>query len=367
MQNVIAFIKKEFFQILRDPISILIVFILPPIILMIYAYAINLDASKINIGILNHDHNYETNRLIESFDNNNYVTTKFYHSNDDLRDALTNSKVQVGVIIPNDFIQKLSRLDKAQVFVATDGSEANLAFHMVSYPNAIINTWLFTSKFAHNVMPDLVQSNVDFWYNQDINSRHFLLPGSVALSMTLIGIILTSLVIAREYERGTMESLLSTRITKFQFLVGKYIPYFCFGMISMVIGFVTCLIFQVPFRGNFFVFLGVGSLFLITCLGLGLFVSTFCRDQFVASQMAISIAFLPMLVFSGLIFPISSMPGIFQFISNFCPAKYFVLFVQTEFLVGTVWKLVLVNSSYLLFLGGLFFVLTYRKLEFHLE
>ena len=246
MNVTLALIKKEFYQIIRDSSSIIIAFILPILILFLYRFGVNLDTVKITLGIKNDDLNPKISTLINSFDHSEYVKTQFFSSKEKMYKKIKNSKLKGGIIIPNDFTKRLLNNYKADLLVITDGSEANLANYIQSYVLAIANLWLNNSSdFKYNSKQPLISSNVRFWYNQDINSHHFILPGSLAITMNLIGMLLTALVISREWERGTIEALLSTNIKKINLIIGKYIPYFILGFSSFVFNIFLCIkIFQ---------------------------------------------------------------------------------------------------------------------------
>ncbi|MDD3594240.1 MAG: ABC transporter permease [Candidatus Gastranaerophilales bacterium] len=368
MKILLALIRKEFYQIIRDPSSILIAFVLPLLLLFIYMYGVNLDTVKIAMGIKNDDMNPEIATLVKSFGHSKYVNSTVYDDPNLMYRDIIRSKLKGAVIIPNDFSMKLSRGQTAQMLIITDGSEVNMANYAQSYPAAIAQQWLMTSKYAHLAQKTLVDTDARYWYNQDINSHYFILPGSIAVTMTLIGMLLTALVIAREWERGTMEALISTKANKFQIVAGKYIPYFMLGMLSMLFSMFMCIVvFQIPFRGSLSVFFGVGGLFLFTCLGIGLLISTNFKDQFLASQAAIAIGFLPALLLSGLVFPINSMPLFFQYLTLILPPRYFIAFIQSEFMAGTVNEIVFINSIFLTVLGVVLFLLVYKKTAMRLD
>lgn len=363
-----SLIKKEFHQITRDYSTILIAFVLPLVILILYRYSINLDTVKITLGIKNDDVNPKISTLIDSFDKSDYIKTQYFNSKDEMYQKIRNSKLKGGVILPNDFTQKLANSQKADVFVITDGSETNLANFVQNYCISIFNLWLSNSDFKYSLKKPLINLQSKFWFNQDINSHHFILPGSLAVTMNLIGMLLTALVISREWERGTIESLFSTKITRLEFVLGKYVPYFFLGISSFIFNVLICIyVFQIPFRGNFLILVFVGGLYLFCCLGIGLTISAVYKEQFMASQMALSIGLLPALLLSGLIYPISSMPKIFQILTMILPPRYFIIFIQSEFMAGTILKIVLINSIYLSILGILLFFCVYRNVELRLE
>ena len=349
MNIYLALIKKEFYQIIRDFSSILIAFILPLIILVLYRYGVNLDTVKITLGIKNDDINPKLSTLMNSFNHSEYIKTSYFQDKEKMYDEIKNSNLKGGIIIPNNFTQKLLNKQTADLFVITDGSEANMANFTQSYCTQIVNGWLLNSSdFKYLAKPPLIGADIRFWYNQDINSHHFILPGSLAVTMNLIGMLLTALVISREWERGTIEALFATKITKLNFVLGKYIPYFILGMLSFAFNIFLCIaIFKIPFKGNILILLAVGALYLFCCLGVGLTISSSYKEQFSASQMALSFGLLPALMLSGLIYPISSMPKFFQYLTSILPPRYFITFIQSEFMAGTIPKIVVINSIFL--------------------
>lgn len=368
MKILTALIKKEFLQIIRDPSSIIIAFVLPLLSILIYMYGVNLDSVKVTLGVKNDDANSEISTLVKSFGHSKYVNSIVFDNENELTEAITRSKIKGAVIIPNDFSTKLSRGQAGDLLIITDGSEVNTANYVQSYSTAIANSWLNTSKFKHFTKPPIVQSELRVWYNQDLNSHYFILPGSISVTMTLIGILLTALVVAREWERGTMEALLSTQVRRIDIVLGKYIPYFTLGMISMVFNVFLCVVvFKVPFRGNFLVLLAVSGLFLFTLLGVGLSISSKLKNQFLASQVSLGIGFLPALMLSGLMFPINSMPKFFQILTGILPPRYFITFIESEFMAGTVWSLVFVNAVFLTILGLILFIVVYKNTDMRLE
>ena len=368
MKILLALIKKEIKQILRDPSSIIIAFVLPFISIMIYMYGINLDSVKVTMGIKNDDSSPEVATLVKSFGHSKYVNSIYFDNQKDIEGAIARSKIKGAVIIPNDFSTKLARGQKADLLVITDGSEVNTANYVQSYAMAIANNWLTTSKYAASVKPPAINAEIRTWYNPDLNSHYFIVPGSIAITMTLIGILLTSLVVAREWERGTMEALLSTSVKPIHIVLGKYIPYFILGMLSLIFNIFLCVvIFQIPFRGSYCMLLLVSGLFLFTCLGIGLNISSLLKNQFLASMVAMSAGFLPALMLSGLMFPINSMPIFFQYLTRIIPPRYYVSFVESEFMAGGVNSIRLENAIFLAILGLLFFIAVYKNTSIRLE
>lgn len=368
MKILLALIKKEIKQILRDPSSIIIAFVLPFISIMIYMYGINLDSVKVTMGIKNDDPTPEVATLVKSFGHSKYVNSIYFDNIKDIEAAITRSKIKGAVIIPNDFSTKLARGQNADLLVITDGSEVNTANYVQSYATAIANNWLISSKYASSVNQPAINAEIRTWYNPDLNSHYFIVPGSIAITMTLIGILLTSLVVAREWERGTMEAMLSTSVKTIHIVLGKYISYFILGMLSLAFNIFLCVvIFQIPFRGNYLVLLLVSGLFLFTSLGIGLNVSSVLKNQFLASMVAMSVGFMPALMLSGLMFPINSMPVFFQHLTRILPPRYYVSFIESEFMAGTVPEIVIANAIYLTILGLILFAAVYKNTSTRLE
>ena len=339
MKILLALIKKEFLQIIRDPSSIIIAFVLPLISILIYMYGINLDTVKVKIGIKNDDANPEISTLIKSFGHSKYINSIVYDNENDIAKGIVRSQLKGAVIIPNDFSRKISKGQSADLIIITDGSEVNTANYVQNYSMQIVNQWLMTGRYSRFAKPQIITPEIRVWYNQDLNSHYFILPGSLAVTMTLIGILLTALVVAREWERGTMEALLSTSVKKIHIVLGKYIPYFVLGMLSK--GF------------NEF-------------MGIGLLISSKLKNQFLASQVSLGIGFLPSLLLSGLMFPINSMPVFFQHLTRILPPRYFITFIESEFMAGTVWEIVIINSIFLTILGLILFMAVYNNTDMRL-
>lgn len=368
MKILIPLIKKEILQIIRDPSTIIIAFILPFVSMLIYMYGISLDSVHVTIGIKNDNPNMDTAALVNTFDKNEYVSTLIIDNEAKMASAILRNNVHGCVVIPNDFCTRLSRSEPADLQLITDGAETNTANYIYSYTLSIVNQWLSSYSYAGTSKTNIVTANIRNWYNPTLDSHHFILPGSIAVTMTFIGILVTALVVAREWERGTMESLLSTRVKAIHIVIAKYIPYYFVAMTSMIFNFIlTVFFFNVPFRGNFLVLFLVSTLFVFDLLGVGLTISTYYKNQFLASMLSMGIGFMPALMLSGLLFPINSMPEIFQWLTYLLPPRYFSTFILSEFLAGTVPELVLLNSIFLTFIGIVLFSIVYYLTPSRLE
>lgn len=360
-----ALIKKEFLQVIRDPSSILISIFLPLLLLFLYGYGVSLDLNHLAIGIVMEDTSPDAQAFLESLKGSRYFNPTIARDSRELVDDLISGKIRGIVEIPSYFSENRNRSDTlAPIFVIADGSETNTASFVKNYVDGAFQKWLFLESLKEKRAYTIPQATpeIRFWYNEQLESRNFLLPGSVALIMTLIGTLLTALVVSREWERGTMEALMSTPVSILELVLGKLIPYFIMGMLSMFLCvLVAVFYYHVPFRGSIAVLILSTAIFLICALGIGLLISTLSKNQVVASQIALITAFLPSYMLSGFIFEISSMPFYLQFITYFVPARYFVQILQTLFLVGNVWSLIFWNSLYLILFGVVIFTLTALK------
>ncbi|HXY95406.1 MAG TPA: ABC transporter permease [Steroidobacteraceae bacterium] len=365
-----ALCRKESLQIVRDPSSILIAFVLPIILLIIFGYGINLDASRIRVGAMSEDRGSDATRFLTALTASPVLETHLARVRSDLDHALAAGEVRGYVLLQSDFSARLARLDAtAPVQVVTDGSEPNTASFVSAYIQGVWSRWLAEraadrgASFAPPV--DVIARS---WFNPAALSRNFIVPGSIALIMTIIGALLTSLVIAREWERGTMEALLSTAVTRTELLLSKVLPYYVLGMASMLLCLMVAVwVFGVPFRGSLLLLLLYATLFLGSALGLGLLLSTVLRNQFNAAQAALNAAFLPATMLSGFVFEIASMPAPVRAVTYLIPARYFISALQTLFQAGFVGRILLDDFLFLTasaaFFLGLSALSTRRRLD----
>lgn len=359
-----ALMKKEALQIMRDPSSILISVVLPLFLIFLYAYGVSLDLNHLRVGLVLQDTSPTAQNFAESLYASPYFEVHAVRDSRELLKDLERGAIRGFAEVPAYFSQFLHRKDKiAPIHVIADGSEPNTANFVQNYMQGAFQVWQQQETFStgRDFLP-LVRPQTRYWYNEELESRNFLLPGSLAIIMTLIGTLLTALVVAREWERGTMEALISTSITRTELIIGKLVPYYCLGMISMAICVViTVFVFHVPFRGSYWLLTLISSTFLFCALGLGFMISTLARNQLVAYQVSIVTGFLPAYILSGFLFEITSMPIVIQWITYLIPARYFVQCLQTLFLVGNVWDLIFFNMIPLILVGLVFFTIAVRK------
>lgn len=363
LRRIKALIIKEFYQIVRDPSSILISVVLPVMLLFLYGYGVSLDLDHLRIGVVMEDSAPDAQSFVQSFTDSRFFEVKLARDRRELIEDITKGAIRGIVVVPSYFSAFRDRPSNiAPIQVIADGSETNTANFVQNYAVGAWQTWLQEENITANLQGlPLVNIQSRFWYNEELESRNFLIPGSLAIIMTLIGTLLTALVVSREWERGTMEALMATPISIVELLIGKLIPYFILGMVSMALCVIfSKLIYHIPFRGSFIVLALVSAIFLFTALGLGLFISTLAKNQFVASQAAMVAAFLPGFILSGFIFEISSMPFPIRMITYLIPARYFVSCLQTLFLVGNIWPLIVSNIIPMIIFGSFLFLITAR-------
>ena len=362
-------VRKESLQILRDPSSIAIAFVMPVVLLLLFGYGVSLDAQHIPLAMVIERPDANSASFAAAFQQSEYFSPRRFDSIQDAEQALRERQVDGIVWLRGDFSRRLLAAGDAPVGVILNGVDANQARIASGYIQGAWQSWLQAYASSHGqelTLPAAVEQRV--WFNPALRSRNFLVPGLVAVIMTLIGALLTALVVAREWERGTMEALMVTPIRIGELLLGKLLPYFVLGMGGMLLSVAMARWqFGVPLNGSFWLLLATSTLFMLVALGMGLLISTVARNQFVAGQIAILVTFLPAFILSGFIFDIGSMPAPIQFITHIVPARYFVAILQTLFLAGDVWPVVLGNAAALLLMMLIFFAVLGRKARKRLE
>jgi len=358
-----SLVRKEFLQVLRDPSSIAIAFLMPVILLLLFGYGVSLDAEDVPVALVVERPGGEASAFCSGFRASRYFDPSTFLHMRGAVEALKYRRADAIVHLRSDFARGGRGAETGPVQVVVNGVDANRARMVAGYVQGVWMKWLEQEAVSQGralSLPVDVRQRV--WFNGELRSRNFLAPGLVAVIMTLIGALLTALVMAREWERGTMESLMVTPATMLEILLGKLLPYFLLGMGGMVLSTVMTLeLFEVPLRGSPWVLFSGAALFLLAALGMGLLISTVARSQFVAAQTAIIVTFLPAFILSGFIFDINSMPRVVQAITHLIAARYFVAILQTVFLAGDVWPVLVPNGLALLAMAGVFLGLTALK------
>ncbi len=368
-RRIVALIRKETRQIVRDPSTVIIAIILPLTLLFLFGYGVSFDARRIEIGLVIEDPTPQTSSFTASLTNSPLFATRTARDRRDFERDLVAGRIDGIVVLAANFTVQGERGDRAPIQVIVDGSDPNKATLVRNYLQGAWGNWLAQEAIARGerlTVPISVAPRV--WFNPEISSHHYLVPGSIAIILMLIGALLTALVVAREWERGTMEALLATPIGIIDLIIGKLVPYFMLGMITMALATGTALfLFGVPFRGSFLVLALMSAVFLTTALAQGLLISTLARNQLVAAQSTLISAFLPSFFLSGFVFEIAGMPLPLQIISYAVPARYFVAGLQTLFLAGNVWSVIWPNLAGMVIIAAVYITLTALKTKTRLD
>jgi len=335
--------RKEMLQIVRDPRSLVIVVVMPAVLVLLFGYGVNLDQKHLSVCVWDRDGSQQSQDLLKRFQASEYFhVTRAVDNERDVARALDDGSATMCIVLPWDFSQKLRAGQPVQVQALVDASDDNTANLITGYAQAVVQAysaelqanWLEERGIA--VQPSSLRVETRTWFNEDLESSAFIVPGVLALVMAVIGAFLTSLTVAREWERGTMEQLISTPVSALEIMVGKLLPYFLLGMGDTAISAAIALYwFHVPFRGSFLTLAGVSALFMLVVISMGFLISVIGKNQFAACQIALVATFLPAFLLSGFLFSIDQMPTPLQWLTHLIPARYYVSALKQIFLKGT--------------------------------
>lgn len=368
-RRVRGLIRKEILQVLRDPSSIAIAFLLPAALLLLFGYGVSMDAKDLRLGIVIEQASTEASSFAGAFQQSRYFVPKIYTTRQQAQQAMQANALDGMLVLQPDFAKRLKGEGDAPIQLIVNGVDANTARLMEGYTRGTWERWLervLSDRAIPLSKPVAIEPRI--WFNPELRSRNYLVPGLVAINMTLVGALLTALVMAREWERGTLEALMATPVTLRELLIGKVLPYFILGMGGMGISVAMAIWqFHVPLRGSLWALLLFSALFLLVALGMGLLISVVAKSQFVAGMIAIVTTFLPAFLLSGFLFDIESMPLVVQGITHLVAARYFIAILQSLFLAGNIWQVILPNALALIVMGLIFFGLVRKKLHKRLE
>jgi len=356
-----ALTVKETRQIFRDPSSLAIGVVFPLMMILLFGYGLNLDVNRVAVAVVDEDHSPDSSALIGDFRLSRYFAVTAANSMAEAQSLVIGREADGIVRIPSDFSRRWHRGD-AEVQLLVNGTDANEGRIIAAYAEGPIAQWSATAAIsggAPAVGPVIVVDRM--WFNESNDSHFFIVPGLIVLVMTIIGAFLTAMVVAREWERGTLESLFVTPVEPGEILASKVIPYFGLGMV----GFVLCLLagkflFHVPLRGSFPLLCLSSMVYLLVALGIGLLISTLVKSQFLASQLAMLLTFLPAMMLSGFLYDIRSMPAVIRGITYIMPARYAVALMQSLFLAGNVGSVVWPSLGILAAMAATLLALTRR-------
>lgn len=352
-----AVMRKEWGQIRRDPSTFGIAGLLPLLLLFLFGYAVSLDTAATRTALVMQDQGAAAQRLAGAFAASRSFRIEPAASVRAAEDALVAGRLRAILIIPQDFSRTLARGQAAQVQLITDGSVPNTAAFAAGHARALLRHWSAQEAAARGQSrPPPLTIVPHYVYNAELKSRHFLVPGAIAIVMAMIGSMLTALVVAREWERATMEALLATRLTVAEMTIAKVVPYFLLGLGSMALCVLVAVgLYDLPLKGSLLALVALSAAFLFATLGQGLLISAAAKSQFVSTQYALLSGFLPSLLLSGFLFEISSMPTAVQWLTWLVPARYLIPPLESLFLAGNIWGLIWPNMAALIGFGLFFF------------
>jgi ABC-2 type transport system permease protein len=366
-KRLIAISRKEFIHIRRDTRSLLFSFIIPFVLLLLFGYALSLDIKNIPFSVLDYNNSKSSREFISDFSQSGYFDLKGYlNSESELKNVIDSGKSLAVIVIPPDFEKNLKASNKVTVQTIIDGTNSNKASIAIGYINAISRSYsakIFTEDKILKEMKTPLNSEVRVWYNEKLDSKNYIIPGLIAIIMLIIASLLTSQVISREWENGTMEQLIVSPVKPIELILGKLLPYFIIGMIDLsAIIILGKTLFKVYLRGNIVLLFVLSSLFMIGALGMGITISIIAKSQVVSYQLALLTSFLPSYILSGLVFPISSMPKIIKYITYLVPAKYFIIILRGIYLKANTFFILAMDILYLGVFALLMFIIANFKL-----
>jgi ABC-2 type transport system permease protein len=334
--RLLAMARKEVLQLRRDPRSLALAFALPVLLLVLFGYAISWDVRNIRTAVLDEDRSAASRELVDAFRASGYfAVVEFLARSGDVEPLMERGGAQLVLVIPPGFARDLGADRTASLQAIVDGSDANTATIALGYSEAVVRTWSARVALRGRTLTPPVSAESRVWFNEELASRNMIVPGLVAVIMMIIASMLTSLTIAREWERGTMEQLAATPVSRLEVVLGKLLPYLGIGLIDVV---ATCLLgivlFGVPFRGSIVLLMVLSFFFLTGALGLGMFISAVAKSQVLATQLAMLATYLPTLLLSGFMFSIDTMPSVLRAVSYLIPARYFLVVTRGIFLKG---------------------------------
>ncbi|MGD0636099.1 MAG: ABC transporter permease [Beijerinckiaceae bacterium] len=341
-QRVKAIARKELLQVVRDPRSLMIALLMPLFQMVLLGYGVSLDIKHIPVCTFDREASQHSEALLKRFQASTYFRIVEAAQNyQAVTEALDYGRCKMAIVVPPEFSERLNDSGKSYVQLILDATDDNTANIGLGYAQSVVSGFsndiavLYANRqsIVQQNQPVTLQSRV--WFNEDLDSRNFIIPGVVAMVLALVGAQLTSLTIAREWERGTMEVLISTPVTALEVMIGKIMPYFMIGLFDAAFCLALAVFwFQVPFRGTLFTLFFTTSLFLVVVLGVGYLISVAVRSQIGASQVALLVTLLPTSLLSGYTFPIDQMPAPVQVITYLVPSRYYVTIVKAIFLKG---------------------------------
>lgn len=355
IRRLMALTRKEWYQLLRSTSSLLMGIVLPVILILLIGYGISLDVNHVATAIVLEDHSPTARQMMRFADGSPYIDPVYVNDRRTAEKWLTNHEVEAVLVVPTDFSSQLARKE-AKLQLILNGSEAVTAMSAQRY----IEAGVLSCAISQGTKGQVTAVN-RVWFNDANTSTWFFVPGIIMLVLTISGVFLTSVVMAKEWEQGTFEAIFVTPARIIELILAKVIPYFCIAML----GFFLCLLagvflYDLPIRGSLVLIVGESMLYLVDALGLGLLISALTRSQFLACQVSLVVSFLPTIMLSGFLFDMHAQPEAIQVISHLFPTTYYLQLLKSLFLSGNYWPLLIENTAILIGYGVLFITLAWR-------
>ena len=372
-RNILTIARKEFYHLIRDFRSLYLAFAIPLLLILLFGYALSLDVNHIRTVVADQDNTDLSRDFLRKLEASSYFRVRAHlQSTADASRYLDDGRATLAIIIPPGWTQNIRSAREAPLQVLLDGSDPNFASIARSYMIAVIgqyNQRLLRDVLNHQGQPAIsppVEARIRVWFNEDLESRNFIVPGIIAIIIMIVGAMLTSLVIAREYENGTMETIKSLPITAGEFLLGKAIPYFFITLTDVLIAMLMGqILFGVILKSSFWLMILASSLYIAVALSLGLLISVITKSQLVANQVAVLVTYLPSLLLSNFVFPVANMPNVLQFVTTVVPATYYINILSGIYLknlgLAHLWPSLLVLTVMFLILAALNCVLLRKE------
>jgi ABC-2 type transport system permease protein len=359
-RRLLAVSRKEFLHVRRDPRSLGLGIAIPVVLLLLFGYVLTLDVDRVPLAIWDRSRTPESRELVSRFEGSRYFQVGLRSEGyPEVEEAIDDGRVLAALVIPEDFGGRVSSDRSSIVQFLLDASEANTATIALGYAETVVSGYSADlevrwaqAKGLQGVRPP-IDVRYRVWFNTDLESRNFIIPGLISVIMMIIAALLTSLTVAREWEQGTMEQLIATPVTAPELILGKLLPYFVIGMVDLAVAVAMGkYLFHVPMRGSFPLLFGIAAVFLVGALSLGMLFSVAARSQLPASQMAMAFTFLPAYLLSGFVFSIDSMPRVVRAVTYLVPSRYFVKVIKGIYLKGVGLGTLAVDTALLLIFGA---------------
>jgi ABC-2 type transport system permease protein len=370
VKTALALISKEIKQIKRDASSILVAFVMPLIVLSVFGFGVSFNIEDIGLDVVKQDSGKISCDLVDLYTSSKYFKTNVVHSIHEAEKDIESGTSQGALVLPPDFSKKIATGKKPTIQIISDGIDPNTASYIEGYTLGIFSKYMSSLKSKAGNPRNSPTLNISnrLWFNTSTETINFLMAGVLTLVLSIVGTFLTSLVVAKEWERGTMEAIIATPVSIWEIIISKVIPYFILSVISFVFSILCGMyVFNVPFEGGLCATTLVTTVFIVVLLLMGLLISTSAKDQFVAAMGAMAATFLPTFMLSGLLFEIKSMPTWLQCLTTVFPAKYYVSSIRTLCMTGDVWEIILRDTGVLTGMAFFLTILLKKKLKKNVE